>query len=117
MAFSSKMCTAPIRNRINRGGVYLRMRIQTLFLAGILIAAALMGLRAMAQSPEVQQRLADVKAASAQNKQALATYTWQEQDTISLKGEVKKQESYQVRMGPDGKPLKHAAECPGLLYP
>jgi hypothetical protein len=64
------------------------------------------GLPAVAQGPEIQQRLADVKASVAQNKQALATYTWQEQDTISLKGEVKKQESYQVRMGPDGKPQK-----------
>jgi hypothetical protein len=59
-----------------------------------------------AQNAELQQRLADVKAAAAQNKQSLATYTWQEQDTISIKGEVKKQESYQVRMGADGKPAK-----------
>ena len=64
------------------------------------------GLQATAQSPEVQQRLAEIKASTAQNKQNLATYTWQEQDTISLKGEVKKQESYQVHMGPDGKPQK-----------
>jgi 23S rRNA pseudoU1915 N3-methylase RlmH len=62
--------------------------------------------RAIAQNPEVQQRLAELKAASAQNKQNLATYTWQEQDTISVKGEVKKQESFQVRMGADGKPAK-----------
>ena len=72
----------------------------------ILGGVSLAGLRATAQHSEVQERLADVKAASAQNKQALATYTWQEQDTISLKGEVKKQESYQVRTGADGKPLK-----------
>jgi hypothetical protein len=63
-------------------------------------------LQAAAQNPEVQQRLAEIKASSAQNKQNLATYTWQEQDTISLKGEVKKQDSYQVQMGPDGKPQK-----------
>jgi hypothetical protein len=62
--------------------------------------------RGAAQNAELQQRLADVKASAAQNKQSLATYTWQEQDTISIKGEVKKQESYQVRMGADGKPAK-----------
>jgi len=60
----------------------------------------------VAQNPEIQQRLAEMKENSAKNKQSLATYTWQEQDTISLKGEVKKQEQFQVRMGPDGKPQK-----------
>ena len=59
-----------------------------------------------AQNPEIQQRLAEIKENSAKDKENLATYTWQEQDTISLKGEVKKQESFQVRMGPDGKPQK-----------
>ena len=55
---------------------------------------------------DLKAKVAEIKEAQAQNKQALAQYTWQEQDTISLKGEVKKQESYQVRMGPDGKPQK-----------
>jgi hypothetical protein len=72
----------------------------------VLSGVSLTRLPAMAQGTETQQRVAEVKQASARNKQALATYTWQEQDTISLKGEVKKQESYQVRMGPDGKPQK-----------
>ncbi len=72
----------------------------------ILVGLSLTGRSATAQNPELQQRLAEVKEASAKNKQALATYTWQERDTISLKGEVKKQESFQVYMGPDGKPQK-----------
>ena len=76
----------------------------TLLVLTAVVAASLTGLPAAAQNPEVQQRLAEIKQASAQNKQELATYTWQEQDTISLKGEVKKQESYQVHVGPDGKP-------------
>jgi hypothetical protein len=75
-------------------------------LLAVVVATSLNGLPAAAQNPEVQQRLAEIKQASAQNKQELATYTWQEQDTISLKGEVKKQESYQVRTGADGKPEK-----------
>ncbi|HXJ88065.1 MAG TPA: hypothetical protein VMS18_14685 [Candidatus Binatia bacterium] len=77
-----------------------------LMVLAVVVGMSLIGMRASAQSPDVQQRLAEVKQASAQNKQELATYTWQEQDTISLKGEVKKQESFQVRMGPDGKPQK-----------
>src|SRR5215469_9954241 len=64
----------------------------------------------VAQSPEVQQKLAEVKEAAAKNKQALAQYTWVEQDTISLKGEQKKQEHFQVRLGPDGKPQKTSVD-------
>lgn len=59
-----------------------------------------------AQNPEMQQKIAEVKEAAAMNKQALAQYTWVEQDTIILKGEQKKQEQFQVRLGPDGKPQK-----------
>ncbi len=61
---------------------------------------------AAAQNPQVQERLAAIKEASLKNKQALAQYTWQEQDTISVKGEQKKQELFQVRIGPDGKSQK-----------
>jgi hypothetical protein len=70
--------------------------------------SAVLGLssRATAQDPELQQKLAAVKEASAKNKQALAQYAWTEQQTISLKGEVKKQTTYEVRLGPDGKPQK-----------
>jgi hypothetical protein len=60
----------------------------------------------MAQNPELQQRVAEVKESAARNKQELAQYTWVEQVSIALKGEQKKQEHFQVRLGPDGKPLK-----------
>jgi hypothetical protein len=66
----------------------------------------------IAQSPELQQRVADVKEASAKNKQALMSYSWNEQVTISLKGEQKKQEHFQVRLGPDGKPQKTSLDPP-----
>ncbi len=65
-----------------------------------------------AQNPEMQQKIAEVKEAAAKNKQALAQYTWVEQDTISLKGEQKKQEHFQVRLGPDGKPQKTSLDAP-----
>jgi hypothetical protein len=58
------------------------------------------------QNPEMQQRLADIKQSSAANKQALARYMWNEQQTISLKGEVKKTQQFQVRIGPDGQQQK-----------
>jgi hypothetical protein len=68
--------------------------------------------RLRAQGQELQQRVAEMKEASVKNKQALAQFTWVEQVTISLKGEQKKQEHFQVRLGPDGKPLKTSLDPP-----
>jgi hypothetical protein len=65
-----------------------------------------------AQGQELQERVAEMKQASVKNKQALAQYTWTEQVTINLKGEEKKQEHFQVRMGPDGKPQKTSLDPP-----
>jgi hypothetical protein len=61
---------------------------------------------AAAQNPQLEEKLAAVKQSIAANKQALARYTWQEQETISVKGEVKDTKMYQVQMGPDGQPQK-----------
>jgi hypothetical protein len=72
---------------------------------------------ANAQNPELQQRVADVKAASAQNKQALMSYNWTETVTISLKGDVKKVQHYQVRLGPDGKAQKTSLDPPEQAAP
>jgi len=60
----------------------------------------------------MQQKVTEVKEAAARNKQALSQYTWVEQITISLKGEQKKQEHFQVRLGPDGKPQKQSLDPP-----
>jgi hypothetical protein len=60
----------------------------------------------VAQNAAVQARLAEIKQASAANKEALSHYTWQESQTISIKGEVKKQQQYLVRVGPDGQQQK-----------
>ena len=62
--------------------------------------------RAVAQDSAVQQRLAAIKESAAQNKQELAQYTWQELETTSINGQAKKQETYSVKIGPDGKPVK-----------
>ncbi len=55
---------------------------------------------------DMQARMMELKESMAKNKAALATYTWKETTTISLKGEVKKVQHYQVREGSDGKPQK-----------
>ncbi len=77
-------------------------------LLSVLIASSLLCSvpQIWAQSPEMQQRLAEIKASSAANKQALARYTWTEQQTTSIKGEVKKTQQFQVRIGPDGQQQK-----------
>jgi hypothetical protein len=69
-------------------------------------ALFLPALAADAQNPAVQAKVAEVKAASAANKQKLASYTWQEQQTISIKGEVKKTQLFQVSVGPNGQQQK-----------
>ncbi len=78
----------------------------------VLLAGGFLNRPANAQNPELQQRVAQIKEASARNKQALAQYTWVEQVTISVKGEEKKQEHFQVRLGPDLKPQKTSLDAP-----
>jgi hypothetical protein len=70
-----------------------------------------------AQGPDLQQRVAEIKEASVKNKQALAQYTWNQLVTISVKGEQKKQEHFQVRNGPDGKPQKTSLDAPADSAP
>jgi hypothetical protein len=61
---------------------------------------------AAAQNAQMQERIAAVKESAARNKQALAHYSWQEQEQIAIKGDVKDMKVFQVRVGPDGKPQK-----------
>jgi hypothetical protein len=70
--------------------------------AAIMVSSTL----ATAQNPDMLQKLQEIKAASAANKAALAHFTWQEQQVISLKGDVKKTAVYQVSVGPDGQQQK-----------
>jgi hypothetical protein len=84
----------------------LAVSLSALLVAGVCVQ------QVRAQGQELQERVAEMKQASVKNKQALAQYTWTEQVTISLKGEQKKQEHFQVRMGPDGKPQKTSLDPP-----
>jgi hypothetical protein len=87
--------------------------LKTCLIIGIVGAGSAFTNFLSAQSSELQQKVVDLKEAMGRNKQALAQYTWVEQDTISLKGEQKKQEHFQVRLGPDGKPQKTPLDSPG----
>jgi len=61
---------------------------------------------ALAQLPGAAEVKEQLQQSAAANKERLAHYTWQEHQTVSLKGDVKSQTLYQVRTGPDGKPQK-----------
>ncbi len=60
----------------------------------------------LAQNPDLMQKVQQIKQEAAANKAALAHFTWQEQQTISLKGTVKKTVISQVSTGPDGQQQK-----------
>jgi hypothetical protein len=86
---------------------HLKPSIMPKVLVAIAVCAMVSSpLQTLAQNAELQEKLAAIKQSSAKNKQALAHYTWVEQQTISLKGEVKKTEQFQVRIGPDGQQQK-----------
>lgn len=70
------------------------MRIRNLTVAVLALAAAV----AMAQNPQVEQKLMAIKQNMAKNKQKLAQYTWTETETISIKGSAKDTKTYQVQM-------------------
>jgi hypothetical protein len=82
------------------------MQKTTLTLTVAFATAIFSAATASAQNPEMQQKIADIKAAMAANKQMLAQYTWQEVESISVKGSVKDTKTYQVHLGPDGKAQK-----------
>ncbi len=59
---------------------------------------ALSAIVSVAQSPQMEEKLMAIRASMDANKQRLAQYTWQETETISIKGEVKDTKIYQVQM-------------------
>lgn len=81
-------------------------RLHSVLSKAVLLAFTASSLLSPAQNPQLAQRVQEIKQSTAANKQALAKYTWEEQQTISLKGEVKKVQNFLVRIGPDGKQQK-----------
>jgi hypothetical protein len=74
--------------------------------SGLFALAALKPSRAVPQNPRLEARVVEVQRAAVANEEALAYYTWQEQQTITINGDVKKQTRFQVQIGPDGKPFR-----------
>ena len=83
-----------------------RYRSSLLHTTATFVIMSLAALQVAAQTPQLKQSLAEIKQAVAANRQALTHFTWLEQQTIIVKGEVKKEELFQVRLGPDGKPQR-----------
>jgi hypothetical protein len=96
----------------NMKNTFRKLSHTTLLFSFVLLTTGYFTGLAVAQNPELQQRIGEIKEASAKNKQALASYSWTGAVTISLKGEQKKQEHFQVRLGPDFKPQKTSLDPP-----
>jgi hypothetical protein len=74
-----------------------------LLLAGVgLVAIA----PAIAQNPELQEKLAAVKQNAAENKQRLLQYQWTETTQLTLKGDPKPASTNLCRYGPNGEVQK-----------
>src|SRR5277367_5933074 len=74
-----------------------------LIIGAIALAASI---AAVAQNPELQQKLAAVKQAAAQNKQRLLQYQWTETTQVTLNGEPKPSSQKLCQYGPDGQVQK-----------
>jgi hypothetical protein len=77
----------------------------SLTVLGLAVTFSASQLRAQGAT-DMQTRVTELKESMAANKAALASYTWEETVKIILKGEEKKTEHFEVRQGPDGKPIK-----------
>jgi len=84
-------------------------------LAALFVVTPALAVALIAQAPSPQDKIAAMKQSLAQNAAALRTYAWVETTTISLKGEVKKQEQKNCYYGADGKVQKTA--IPGAAPP
>src|ERR1700748_597389 len=91
----------PISNFPKRKAVAVAVALGFAYLVGFLVVPV-----HGQGADDKQARMMELKESMAKNKAALATYTWKETVTISLKGEVKKVQHYQVREGSDGNTQK-----------
>lgn len=82
------------------------------FLVAGLICALAGGLAQPAQGPSLEQQIAGVSTTVAKNRAMLAEYTWQEQETISVKGKVQNQRLFEAQLGPDGRIRRTAMDLP-----
>ena len=80
----------------------------TTFVVLVLVAAP----QVVAQNAALQQKVAAVKQAAAENKQRLRQYQWTETVQLTLKGEAKPPSTNLCRYGPDGQVQKTPISAP-----
>src|SRR5271170_1554161 len=83
-------------NRLTGTGLISRR----LMIMGMLSLVA--SVAAIAQNPELQQKLAAVKQAAAENQQRLHQYQWVETRQLTLNGDAKPASQKMCQYGPDG---------------
>ena len=86
---------------LTRTAVTISKRV--IIIGAIALAA---GVAAIAQSGELQQKLAAVKQAAAENQQRLRQYQWTETTQLTLKGDQKPPSQKLCQYGPDGQVQK-----------
>ncbi|MGB8321415.1 MAG: hypothetical protein WCE52_00495, partial [Candidatus Acidiferrum sp.] len=69
---------------MSRCGKWGKVGMRRLAAIGLMALLGIPGV--MGQSPEMQQKLAEVKKAAAENKQQLLQYEWTETTQVNLKG-------------------------------
>ncbi len=88
---------------------FFPIRKRLIMLATVLLATTL---PAIAQNGELQQKLAAVKQAAAENKQQLHQYQWIETTQLTLKGDAKPSSQQLCQYGPDGQIQKTPIGAP-----
>jgi hypothetical protein len=84
-------------------GTFVPMGIRMMMIGVVALAAIF---PAFAQNSDLQQRLAAVKQAMAENKQKLQQYQWIETTQLTLKGDPKPPSENLCQYGPDGQVQK-----------
>ena len=95
-----------------RSAALLQISRKSAMLAAVVLAGSLYSVELHSQSNDLQARLGGLQESMARNKEVLSQYTWEETVKIILKGEEKKTEHFEVRQGPDGKPVKTSLDPP-----
>jgi hypothetical protein len=71
-------------------------------MAGLIVMFVSYVPAALAQRPKLEQCLTEITSAETLSKQALTRYSWREEETINVKGELKERKVFHVQMGRSG---------------
>jgi len=90
-------------------GTFIQISKRLVMIGAVTLALAV---PAISQNAELQEKLAAVKQAAAENKQKLRQYQWTETTQLTLKGDAKPPTKNLCQYGPDGKVQKTAIGPP-----